>query len=99
MAAIQRGLFRRLGRRRNHLEYLLPDASLAPAGKAIVDRLVGPYAFGQSAQRQPTFSTCMIPLKLSRLSLRSGPGWFAGRCGSIFAHCSSLNQNECDSIG
>jgi hypothetical protein len=41
MAAIQRGLFRRLGRRRNRLEYLLPDAPLAPAGKAIVDRLVG----------------------------------------------------------
>lgn len=40
MAAIQRGLFRRLARRRNRFEYLLPDAPLAPACKAIVDRLV-----------------------------------------------------------
>ena len=41
MTAVQRGLFRRLGRRSNRREYFLPDAPLAPAGKAIVDRLVG----------------------------------------------------------
>src|SRR5579875_2243650 len=40
-ACIQRDSFRRLGRRGNRLEYLLPDTPLAPAGKAIVDRLVG----------------------------------------------------------
>ena len=58
MAAIQRGLFRRLGRRRNRREYLLPDSPLAPAGKAIVDglaravrlRAVPPAAAGLARQ-------------------------------------------------
>ena len=39
------------------------------------------------------------PAQISRSSLRRGPGWFAGKSGSIFAHCSSLNQNKCASIG
>ncbi len=46
------------------------------SGEPIVDRLV-------RAQRQPAFSTCMIPLKISRSPLRQGPGWFC-RCGAIF---------------
>ncbi len=41
MTAIQRGLFRRPGRTGDRLEYPLPNSPLAPAGKAIVDRLVG----------------------------------------------------------
>jgi hypothetical protein len=36
----------------------------------------------------------MIPLKIRRSSLRLGPGWLEGKCGTIFAHCSSLNQNK-----
>jgi DDE family transposase len=36
----------------------------------------------------------MTPLKIRRSSFRSGPGWSVGKCGSIFAHCSSLNQNR-----
>jgi hypothetical protein len=41
MAAVNRDLMRRRRRSDRHcLKYLLPDASLAPAGKAIVDRLV-----------------------------------------------------------
>jgi hypothetical protein len=73
--------------------------ALAPAGETIVDRLGGTYSFGQSIHRQPTLRTCMIPLKIRRSSLRRGPGWLVGKCGSIFAHCSSLNQNQCASIG
>src|SRR5262249_19897621 len=61
--------------------------------------LCGPYSFGQSCQRQPIFKTCMIPLRMRRSSFRSGPGWFVGRCGMIFAHCSSSNQNKFESIG
>jgi hypothetical protein len=38
--------------------------------------------------------TCMIPLRIHRSSFRSGPGWSAGKCGTIFAHCLSLNQNK-----
>jgi len=45
------------------------------------------------------FSTCIILLKISRWSLRSGPGWFTGKCGSTFGHCSSLNQKKCEGIG
>jgi len=40
MVAHQRSLFRRLGRRCDGLEDLLPDSPLGPAGKTIVDRLV-----------------------------------------------------------
>jgi hypothetical protein len=39
MGAVQGDLIRRLGRRRDRLEDRLPDATLAPAGEAIVDRL------------------------------------------------------------
>jgi hypothetical protein len=36
----------------------------------------------------------MMP-EITRLwSTRLAPGWFFGRCGSIAAHCSSLNQNS-----
>jgi len=41
----------------------------------------------------------MIPLGMRRSSWRCGPGWFVGRYGSIFDHCSSENQNKCESIG
>jgi hypothetical protein len=61
--------------------------------------LCGPYSCGQSFQRQPTFCTCMIPLKIRRSSFRAGPGWLVGKCGSIFDHCSSLNQNKSALIG
>ena len=40
----------------------------------------------------------MIPLKIRRSSSRSGPGWFVGKCGTIFVHCSSLNQNKFESM-
>jgi hypothetical protein len=36
----------------------------------------------------------MIPLKMRRSFWRLGPGWLTGRCGMIFAHCVSLNQNK-----
>ncbi len=54
----------------------------------------GPYRAGQSFQRQPAFSTCRMPLITRRSSTRRAPGWFFGRCGSIAAHASSLNQNR-----
>ena len=41
MGAIQHNLFGWLGRRRDRLEYLLPNSALAPAGETIVDRLGG----------------------------------------------------------
>jgi hypothetical protein len=41
MGAIQHNLFGWLGRRRDRLEYLLPNSGLAPAGETIVDRLGG----------------------------------------------------------
>jgi hypothetical protein len=40
----------------------------------------------------------MIPLNMRRSSLRSGPGWFVGKCGTTFDHCSSVNQNKFESI-
>src|SRR5881398_3214799 len=94
MAAVQRNLFGRIAGTRDACKYLLPNAFLTPTGKAVVDRLVRTIFFGQSCQRQPIFSTCMIPLKMRRSSLRLGPGWLKGKCGTIFAHCSSLNQNK-----
>jgi hypothetical protein len=48
--------------------------------------------------RQPTVSTCMMPLRIRRSYLRSGPGWFVGKCGTIFAHCSSVNQTKFASL-
>jgi hypothetical protein len=36
----------------------------------------------------------MIPLKICRLFCGFGPGRFIGIRGSIFAHCSSFNQNK-----
>src|SRR5271168_3387211 len=63
MGTIQRNLFLRLRRRRRRREYPPPNSAFAPAGEAIVDHLEGPYSFGRSIQRQPTFSTCMFPLK------------------------------------
>jgi hypothetical protein len=41
----------------------------------------------------------MIPLKIRRLFRGCGPGRFTGMIGSIFAHCSSLNQNKFARIG
>jgi hypothetical protein len=41
----------------------------------------------------------MIPLKMRRLSLGFGPGRLVGTSGSIFAHCSSLNQNKLARMG
>ena len=40
MTAIERDLPRRVGRRRDSGEYVLPNPSLAPTREAIVDRLV-----------------------------------------------------------
>jgi hypothetical protein len=36
----------------------------------------------------------MMPLKIRRSSSRTGPRWFFGKCGSIFDHCSLVNQNK-----
>jgi hypothetical protein len=94
MAAVERNSFGRIARTGYACEYLLPNAFLAPTGEAVVDRLVRTVFFGAILPRQPIFSTCMIPLKIRRSSLRLGPGWLEGKCGTIFAHCSSLNQNK-----
>jgi hypothetical protein len=94
MAGVQRRLFRRISRSGDAFENLLPNAALAPTGEPVIDGLVRTVFLGQSCQRQPTFRTCMIPLRMRRSSLRAGPGWFVGKCGTIFAHCSSLNQNK-----
>ena len=45
MTAIQRSLLRRLGRSRDSLEDLLPNASLAPAREAVIDCLVRAIVF------------------------------------------------------
>jgi len=34
----------------------------------------------------------MMPLRMRRSSLCSGPDWHVGKCGTIFAHCSSVSQ-------
>src|SRR5215468_12614220 len=62
--------------------------------KRLYTVVCGPYSGGQSCQRHPVFSTCMIPLKTRRLFCGFGPGRFIGIRGSIFAHCSSFNQNR-----
>ena len=61
--------------------------------KAVV---YGPYSSGSARQRQPSRNRWMIPLMTRRSSLRSGPVWTIGRCGSIAAHCSSLSQKLSD---
>jgi len=52
----------------------------------------GPYWSGSARQRQPSRNRWMIPLMTRRSSMRSGPVWTIGRCGSIAAHCSSLSE-------
>ena len=46
MAAVQRDLFGRVARASNTFKYLLPNASLAPTGEAVVDGLVRTIFFG-----------------------------------------------------
>ena len=62
--------------------------------KRLYTVVYGPYSGGQSCHRHPVFRTCMIPLKIRRLSCGFGPGRCIGIRGSIFSHCSSLNQNK-----
>jgi hypothetical protein len=69
MTAIQRGLFRRLGRRRNRREYLLPDSPLAPAGKAKANFI-----------RNGFFSVAV-----SKIRFNAWPESFGGRPKSGFA--------------
>ena len=53
---------------------ILPDAPLAPAGKAIVDRLVGTVPLRAVDPAAANLRhLCMIPLKISRSSLRRDP--------------------------
>jgi hypothetical protein len=52
----------------------------------------GPYSSGSARHRQPSRKRWMMPLRMRRSSLRSGPVWTIGRCGSIAAHCSSLSK-------
>jgi hypothetical protein len=47
-----------------------------------------------TAERQPLFSTCTMPLMTRRSSTRSTPRTSVGRRGSIRFHCSSLSQNR-----
>src|SRR6266704_1312807 len=54
----------------------------------------GPYSFGQSFQRQPTFITWMIPLMTSRLRRGFTPRRFFGIACSIASSCSSVIQNK-----
>ena len=99
MGTVQGDLAQWLGGCGDRLEYLLPDATIAPSGEAIVDGLRRSVFRGQSTQRQPIFGTCMIPLRTHRLSWRCGPGRLVGSKGSIFAHWSSVNQKRRLSIG
>ena len=69
MTAIQRGLFRRLGRRRNRREYLLPDSPLAPAGKSMANFI-----------RNGFFSVAV-----SKIRFNAWPESYAGRPKSGFA--------------
>jgi hypothetical protein len=64
MTAIQRGLFRRPGRSGNRLEYPPPNSPLAPAGKAIVDRLVG--AVPKIAAEREILAVAYAPSTLKR---------------------------------
>ena len=52
----------------------------------------GPYPSGSARHRQPSRKRWIIPLMTRRSSLRSGPLWTIGRCGSIAAHCLLLSQ-------
>src|SRR6266700_2145308 len=56
----------------------------------------GPYSFGQSFHRQPTFMTWMIPLMTSRLRRGFTPRRFFGIACSIASSCSSASQNKLD---
>ena len=67
--------------------------------KRLYTVVYGPYSGGQSCQRHPVLSTCMILLKIRRLFRGFWPGRFIGMRGLIFAHCSSFNQNKLALIG
>jgi hypothetical protein len=56
--------------------------------------------FGRKRSRKfaLAFSRCIIPPRIRGSSFRSGRGQFAGKCGTIFAHGSSLNQNKFASL-
>jgi hypothetical protein len=99
MAAIERDLSGSFNRCRDRSEDVLPNAALAPARKAIVDSLVWSIfrwavlpatsyllAMHDAAQNPPV----ILALRARR---------FVGKCTTIFAHCSSLNQNKSAFIG
>jgi hypothetical protein len=48
-----------------------------------------PFGRKRSWKFALVFRTCMIPRKIGRSFLRGGPGWFTGKCGSLFGPCSA----------
>ena len=54
------------------------------------------YSLGRSRQRAPVFSTHRMPSMTARLAIHGRPPRAVrgrrGRCGSILAHCASLNR-------
>jgi hypothetical protein len=99
MTAVERHQFRRIAIAGNRRKDRLPDAALAPARETIVDRLV-----------RPVFARTVLPTAANALHVHDaaqnlpiilslGTGWLVGKYGSIFDHCSSVNQNRFGFIG
>jgi hypothetical protein len=94
MTAVERHLSRIVGIAGDRSKYRLPDAALTLAGKTIVD------CFVRTVFARAVFPAAANPLHVhdaaqyAPIILSVGPGWLGGKCGSISAHCSSLNQNR-----
>src|SRR5580704_14682683 len=90
MSAVQRYPIRRLRRSGDRLKYSLPDSSPTPTVEAIVDRLVRAVFWRTVLPPTSHLQHKHDPAQNAPILLRL----WSGKSGSIFAHCSSLNQNK-----
>jgi len=81
-------------RKARHIRSHVPSSSHARSRRQQVDPLG--YPSGRSRHRAPVLSTHKIPSTTSRCGTRGRPPRCErvsrGRCGSIFAHCASVNR-------
>jgi hypothetical protein len=74
MATIQRSLVRRIARTGDGFEYLLPNASLAPAGEAIVDGFVRAIFLRAILPAAPDLEDMHDPAQYTPVILALGSG-------------------------
>jgi hypothetical protein len=81
-------------RKARHIRSQVPSSSHCRRRRQQVDPLG--YPSGRSRQRAPVLSTQRMPSTTSRWLTRGRPPFgerrARGRCGSIFAHCASVNR-------